>query len=752
MNAESQHKQDTQFGADAPAVSVIVPAYNVAAYIGDALASVFAQTFTAFEVIVINDGSPDTADLERVLEPYRESIIYIKQENRGPSGARNAGIRRAQGQYVALLDADDTWLPQYLSDQIHALTAAPALDLIYADAMLFGEGDTAGQTFMDICPSMGPVTLESLLSQRCVLITSCVIVRRQTLIDAGLFDENYYRSEDFDLWVRLIYTGARLGYQRKVLARHRLRPDSLAGDKTRMHECAIDVYANLARKLKLTPHERELIDTQIAKYQFELALASGKRELRTGNSEQAAALLRRALDLQRTLGQSRLKLRLALLALRVSPTVVQYAYLKRSKPAFSRPPSQPKRKGPPSLGYTIAHVMPWPGVGGTEHATLRIAQATANSQLRHVMFCLRDAPAVSDFFARAGFDTVDYERIEPSYRHAPSYLLASYRLAREFRRLEIDLVHCADVAAGFTGGLAGRLAQVPVLCHVRSRHVAMSRRDRSFLRAINKFSFVSADAWRHFAYKVSARRGVVVYDGIDVCAEDTSTSEREVREELGIGNGIKVIGMVARVSPQKDYSTLTKAAARVVATHPRVRFLIVGDYAQEEVHRRHYEEVKHMLAINNLTPYFIFTGFRREVARLVSAMDIFVLSTHLEGLPLVLLEAMAQAKPVVATAVGGVPEIVCHNHTGLLYGPQDDAQLAEEIISLLDNQQLAAKLGVEGQLAIRTHWSKEQFAANMMKEYQTMLGGRTPRRAVPASPMRSSSLRVITEEGLERSK
>jgi glycosyltransferase involved in cell wall biosynthesis len=423
---------------------------------------------------------------------------------------------------------------------------------------------------------------------------------------------------------------------------------------------------------------------------------------------------------------------------RAQRQAAQGVCLKRNESAFSPLPSQPKQKRTTSLGYTIAHVMPWDGVGGTEHATLRIAQATASAQLRHVMFCLRDAPAVNDFFTAAGFETIEYERIEPSYRHAPSYLIASYRLAREFRRLKIDLVHCADVAAAFTGGLAGRLARVPVLSHVRSRHVALSRRDRSFLRAVNKFVFVSADAWQHFVYKVGARRGVMVYDGIDVCAEDTCTSAREVREELGIGNGIKVVGMVARVSPQKDYSTLAKAAARVVATHPLVRFLIVGDHEQEAVHRLHYEEVKHMLAINNVAPHFIFTGFRSEVARLVSAMDIFVLSTHLEGLPLVLLEAMAQAKPVVATAVGGIPEIVCHDQTGLLHAPQDDAQLAEEIISLLDNEQRAARLGAAGQLAIKTHWNKEQFANNILNVYCRMLGNeeRVSRAPVIGNPVK----------------
>src|SRR5262249_53899875 len=91
----------------APAVSVIIPAYRVTQYIVGALDSVLAQTFTDYETIVINDGCPETAALERVLEPYRDRIIYFKQENRGPAAARNTGIRAARAPLIALLDADD---------------------------------------------------------------------------------------------------------------------------------------------------------------------------------------------------------------------------------------------------------------------------------------------------------------------------------------------------------------------------------------------------------------------------------------------------------------------------------------------------------------------------------------------------------------------------------------------------------------------------------------------------------------------
>src|SRR5262245_33441277 len=94
-----------------PSVSVIIPAYNIAPFIAEALESVLAQTFTDYEIIVVNDGSPDTEELERVLAPYLSRIRYFKQENQGAGAARNAGLNVATGEYVAFLDGDDVWYP-----------------------------------------------------------------------------------------------------------------------------------------------------------------------------------------------------------------------------------------------------------------------------------------------------------------------------------------------------------------------------------------------------------------------------------------------------------------------------------------------------------------------------------------------------------------------------------------------------------------------------------------------------------------
>src|SRR5687768_16945399 len=95
--------------SSAPAVSVIIPAYNTAKYIGATIASIVAQTYTNYEIIVVNDGSPDTPAIEAALAPFRDRIIYLVQENRGIAVARNRAIRIARGRYVALLDSDDAW-------------------------------------------------------------------------------------------------------------------------------------------------------------------------------------------------------------------------------------------------------------------------------------------------------------------------------------------------------------------------------------------------------------------------------------------------------------------------------------------------------------------------------------------------------------------------------------------------------------------------------------------------------------------
>jgi len=308
-----------------PLISIIIPAYNVAQYIGDALRSVFIQDFKNYEVIVVNDGSTDTPELEKVLEPWRDKIQYICQENRGISAARNAGLRVARGELIALLDSDDVWHEGKLTEQL-AFIKQGQFDMVYGNALLIGDVPwRAGTTFMDRSPSAGPVTLNSLLDLRVTVVVSTVIMRKDLVQQVGGFDEEDRNiTEDFDLWLRLARTGARIGYQKKVLAEYRYRSDSVSASRIKLHEAALRVLQKTRCGMTLSASEKEALDRTERRLQSILMLEHGKTLIVNGEVAEARAVLAKARE---TNGSW--KIPLALLALRTCPGLVRRYLQKR---------------------------------------------------------------------------------------------------------------------------------------------------------------------------------------------------------------------------------------------------------------------------------------------------------------------------------------------------------------------------------------------------------------------------------------
>jgi glycosyltransferase involved in cell wall biosynthesis len=313
---------------DAFTVSVIVPAYDSAKFIARALDSVFAQTFPDYEVIIINDGSPDTEELEIALEPYRKRIVYLKQENGGPGKARNNGIRCAQGKYVAFLDSDDSMLPECLETQLALFEKDHSLDLVYSDLLLKGDSPLSGKTFMETAPSMGEATFDAVLTEKCQIPTSAVIARKQALLDAGLFDESLFRAEDYDLWLRLAHLGKKIGYQRKILGIRCIHSAALSSDESKMLIAWMHVLKKLDRTLHLTDQSRALLKATLMRACALHDLERGKLFLASGNTSDALASLKKANEVL-----PNLKLRLVLLGLRYVPSL--FIFLVRMR-ALSR--------------------------------------------------------------------------------------------------------------------------------------------------------------------------------------------------------------------------------------------------------------------------------------------------------------------------------------------------------------------------------------------------------------------------------
>jgi len=326
-----------------PLVSVVIPAYNSSHYILGTLDSVLSQTLPNREIILVNDGSPDTTELEAALEPYLPRLRYFKQENRGPSAARNLGIREARGPYVAFLDSDDLWLPHHLFNQVHHLERDRELGLVYANN---SQIDADGYTHdaFDRVPQEGPVTLDSLLAERCTVNTSSVVVVREALLQTSLFDEQMRRCEDFDLWLRLASNGVKMAYEPGVQTIHRLS-NGLSSDRELMKQARRQVYQKVLTTLPLTTAQSAIATSKVRELDKEIEIEAAKRHLSSGTYNEALAAIERA----RSLGPDR-RLGFVESALRYCPALFRWCYehyvhALHSRKRRHRMMSEPQRTG-----------------------------------------------------------------------------------------------------------------------------------------------------------------------------------------------------------------------------------------------------------------------------------------------------------------------------------------------------------------------------------------------------------------------
>ena len=307
-----------------PKVSVIIPVFNVTKFIAETLDSLRAQTWRDFETILVNDGCPDTANLEEALKPYAGEIRYIKSGKWASiSSSRNTGIEASQAPYVAFLDGDDTWDPDYLKVHVGMLEADPGVDLVYGNLIYFGPTPWEGLLGMDKHPSHGEVTLKSLILRECTLPIS-VTARREILLRAGLFDPVIRGGEDLDLWIRVVRCGGRITYHRQPLLRYRLRGGSMSDDKLDLLNNGLTVYEKHLKLPGLSAEDRGFVEEAIGRQHATIDFVKAKQALYAGRLAEARDRLSRAERVLKTP-----KLKVAVLGLRLMPRLVhKYVRLK----------------------------------------------------------------------------------------------------------------------------------------------------------------------------------------------------------------------------------------------------------------------------------------------------------------------------------------------------------------------------------------------------------------------------------------
>ena len=282
------------------------------------------------------------------------------------------------------------------------------------------------------------------------------------------------------------------------------------------------------------------------------------------------------------------------------------------------------------------------------------------------------------------------------------------RVARELRRRRPDLLHCHLPLSGVVGRWAGRRAGVPVVYtehNIQERYRPLTRRLNLATWSLQeRVIAVSGEVAASIAQRKNSTTPVVVVpNGIDVDRFDPDRTDGSgIRRELGIAADAPVVGTVAVFRLQKRLHDWLAAAQVVLERHPDARFLLVGDGPLRA-------ELEAAAAARGLERAVIFPGLREDVRPYMAAMDVFLMTSIFEGLPIALLEAMAMRRPIVATPVGGIPEVVRNGKDGLLVEPGDVGATAAAILRLLADRAGAIELGAAARRRVA-----ESFSAPVM--------------------------------------
>ena len=297
-------------------------------------------------------------------------------------------------------------------------------------------------------------------------------------------------------------------------------------------------------------------------------------------------------------------------------------------------------------------------------------------------------------------------------------LLALVKLLLIFKKEKFDIVHTHTAKAGFLGRIASWFAGIPRIIYTPHGHVfygyfglLMSKIAITLERVVAYLTskimvFTELEKRDLIAFKVTTPDKIVVINsGLELEKyKDVVVDVQSKKYELGIEEDISVIGMIGRLEPVKGPGYLIEAARMVIEKIPRVKFLIVGDGSLRNDLESQCEE----LGVLN---EFIFTGWKEDVQTILSMLDILVLPSVNEAVGRVLIEAGACGVPVIATNVGGVPEIVRDDQTGILVPPRSPEALAQAIIDLITNEHRRQQMGI-----IAEDWIDDRFSAHRMVE------------------------------------
>ncbi len=384
----------------------------------------------------------------------------------------------------------------------------------------------------------------------------------------------------------------------------------------------------------------------------------------------------------------------------------------------------------------VLQFLPVFAIGGTERQVVNLSAGLDQTRFDLHIGCFeRRGEFLPDVLARQ----IPVTEYKINRLYGVHTLRQQLKLAGYLRRHRIDVIHSYNFYANCFAVPAARLAGVPVVvAAIRDTGAYLPAQHRTAQRLICRFAHVvltNASAVREWLIGEGYRSEAVqvIQNGIDLSQFTHPRVGGVVREELGIPKDAPVVAMLARVNRLKGVEYFIAAAGAVAASFPQARFLVIGDalLMTDGVvgpNADYKRELEDLIRQHGLAGRVIFTGFRLDVPELLREVTVSVHPSLSEALSNAVLESMAAGVPVVATRVGGTPEIIEDGVTGVLVPPRDSSALAQAICQILGDRGLAARIGHAGRRRIREHFSLEKMVRETERLYVDRLaqtrGGR----------------------------
>jgi len=361
-------------------------------------------------------------------------------------------------------------------------------------------------------------------------------------------------------------------------------------------------------------------------------------------------------------------------------------------------------------------------VGGTETQMVQVARRLGSYGYEVTVACLRAGGPLTEALAEKGIRILEFPKRRSMLSFAAVYQLL--RLVRHLRREGIGVVHAHDLWANLMGVPAAWLARTPVIL-ASQRNLAhvdwYTPFRRKLLRVIFRLStavIANSAAVRALLlekFRVPADKVHVFHNGVDLDRFDDVERDRQ-KIDSRLSEETKLVVHIANMNSEvKGQAVLIEAARTVCTAIPLARFVLVGDGPLRGVYERRVKELE-------LEDRVLFLGRRQDIAEILACGDLFAFPSFAEGMPNSVLEAGASGLPIVATPVGGIPEIVTHERTGLLVPPRDPEALAAAILRVLEDPGLASSLSRACQTWVRSQFSFDRLIRDLSGIYDGQKG------------------------------